>query len=136
MEIETSVKSNLKQNFSSFNQPHCRTEPIYNLKMSLSEKEQEQDHRHRFCETQQLQFFDLLDHLERNFNIFPIFGFNNTKYDRKSIKSYLLPLVVNQQDFEPLLIEKATRFVSPKFGDYHLLDKINFLGRATTLKFY
>ena len=48
-------------------------------------------------------------------------------------KSYLLPILVNEQQIELTLIKKAKQFVSFKFGDVQLLDIINFLGGATRL---
>ena len=48
------------------------------------------------------------------------------------IKSYLLPIFVNERQIEPTVIKKANQFVSFKFGDVQLLDIMNFLGRATS----
>ena len=49
------------------------------------------------------------------------------------IKSYLLPILVNERDFEPTVIKKANQVVSFKFGDSQILDIMNFLGGATSL---
>ena len=49
------------------------------------------------------------------------------------IESYLLPILVNERQFEPAVINKANQFVSFKFGDVQLLDSMNFLGGATSL---
>ena len=48
------------------------------------------------------------------------------------IKSYLLSILVNEQDIAPTVIKKANQFVSFKFGDIQLLDTMNFLGGATS----
>ena len=45
----------------------------------------------------------------------------------------MLPILVNEQDIEPTVIERANQFVSFKFGDIQLLDIINFLGGASSL---
>ena len=58
------------------------------------------------------------------------------KKDINLIKSYLLPILVNERDFEPTVIKKANQFVSFKFGDIQLLDIMNFLGGATSLDFF
>ena len=63
----------------------------------------------------------------------PVFGFTNAKYDINLIKSYLLPILVNERQIEPTVVKKADQFVSFKFGDVQLLDIVNFLGGATSL---
>ena len=62
-----------------------------------------------------------------------MFGFNSAKYDLNLIKSYLLPVLVNERDLEPTVIKRANQFVSFKFADNQLLDNMNFLGGATSL---
>ena len=62
-----------------------------------------------------------------------MFGFNSAKYDLNLIKSYLLPILVNERDIEPTVIKKANHFTSFKFGDIQLMDLMNFLGGATSL---
>ena len=74
--------------------------------------------------------------IERYCNVLPVFGFNSAKYDISLIKSYLLPILVNGQDFEPTVTKKANQFVSFKFGDIQLLDIMNFLGGATSIDFF
>ena len=64
---------------------------------------------------------------------FTCVGFNSAKYDLNLIKSYLLPILVNERDIEHNVIKKANQFASFKFGDYQLLDIMNFLGGATSL---
>ena len=49
------------------------------------------------------------------------------------IKSYLLPIFVNERDIESTVIKKANQFVSFKFGDNQLLEIMNFVGGATSL---
>ena len=79
------------------------------------------------------QLFELQDHLERYCNVLPVFGFNSATYDINLIKSYLLPILINERNMEPIVIKKANQFVSFKFGDVQLLDIMNFLGGATSL---
>ena len=79
------------------------------------------------------QLIDLQETLEHYCNVLPVFGFNSAKYDTNLIKSYLLPILVNEQDIEPTVIKKAYQFISFKFGDFQLLNIMNILGGATTL---
>ena len=71
--------------------------------------------------------------MERYCNVLPVLGFSSAKYDLNLIKSYLLPIFVNERNIEPTVIKKANQFVSFKFGDIQLLDIMNFLGGATSL---
>ena len=79
------------------------------------------------------QLIDLQESLERYCNVLPVFGFNSGKYDLNLIKSYLLPILVNQRHIGPTVIKKANQFISFKFGDIQLLDIMNFLGGTTSL---
>ena len=79
------------------------------------------------------QLLELQEHLDRYCNVLPVFGFNSAKYDINLIKSYLLPLLINERNMEPIAIKKANHFVSFKFGDVQLLDIMNFPGGATSL---
>ena len=45
----------------------------------------------------------------------------------------MLPILVNERDIEPTVIEKVNHFVSFKFGDSQLLDIMSFFGGATRL---
>ena len=79
------------------------------------------------------QLIQLQEHLDRNWNVLPVFGFNSTKYDIKLIKSYLLPIFNKERNMEPTVIRKANQFVSFEFGDVQLLNSMNLLGGATSL---
>ena len=87
----------------------------------------------QFLQIQKNQLIDLQESLEGRCNVLPVFGFNSAKYDLNLIKSYLLPILVNERDIEPTVIKKANQFISFKFGDIQLLDIMNFLGGATSL---
>ena len=96
-------------------------------------EEEENDLFTQFLQMQKNQLIDLQEHFERYCKVLPVFGFNSAKYDINLIKSYSLPIVVNERDIEPTVIKKANQFVSFKFGDIQLLDIMNFLGGATSL---
>ena len=87
----------------------------------------------QFLQIQKNQRFDLQETLERFCNVLPVFGFNSEKYDLNLIKSYLLPILVNERGIEPTVIKEANQFISFKFGDIQLLDRMNFLGGVTRL---
>ena len=76
---------------------------------------------------------DLQETLERYWNVLPVFGFNSAKYDLNLIKSYSLPIVVNERDIGPTVTKKVNQFISLKFCDIQLLDIMNFLGGAIRL---
>ena len=82
---------------------------------------------------QKNQLIELQEHLERYCHVLPVFGFNSAKYDINLIKSYLLPILINERNMEPTVIKKANQFVSFKIGDVQLLDIMNILGGATSL---
>ena len=75
----------------------------------------------------------IFKNLERYCNVLPLFGFNSAKHDLNLIKSFLLPILLNERDIEPTVIKKANQFIPFKFGDNQLLDIMNFLGGATNL---
>ena len=85
----------------------------------------------QFLQIQKNQLIDLQVSLERYCNVLPVFGFNSTKYDLNLIKSYLLPILVNERDIEPTVIKKANQFISLNFVDFQIFDIMNFLGGAT-----
>ena len=96
-------------------------------------EEEENDLSTQYLQMQKNQLIDLQEHFERYCNVLPVFGFNSAKYDINLIKSYLLPILVNERDIEPTVIKKANQFVLFKFGDIQLLDIMNLLGGATSL---
>ena len=53
------------------------------------------------------QLMDFQASFERYCNVLPVFGFNSAKCDLNLIKSYLVPILVNQRDIEPIVIKKA-----------------------------
>ena len=82
---------------------------------------------------QKSHLIGLQESLERYCNVLPVFDFNSATYDLNLIKSFLLPILVNGRDIEPLVIKKANTFISFKIGDIQLLDIMNFLGGPTSL---
>ena len=130
IEVETAIKTKLCAVLEQLNQ---RRNPVSISVDDCIVEEEEKDISTQFLQMQKNQLIDLQEHFERYCNVLPVFGFNIAKYDINLIKSYLLPILVNEQDIEPTVIKKANQFVSFKFGDIQLLDIMNFLGGATNL---
>ena len=59
-------------------------------------EEEENDLSTQFLEMQKNQLIDLQEHFERYCNVLPVFELNSAKYDSNLIKSYLLPILVNE----------------------------------------
>ena len=53
------------------------------------------------------QLIELQKHLERSCNVLPVFEFKSAKYDINLIKSYLLPILINERNMQPTVIKKA-----------------------------
>ena len=135
LEVETAVKSNLTRTLESPNEGRCRNQRVF----EFEDRCFEDDNEEKAASTQFLQMqknqqlIQLQVHLERYCNVLPVFGFNSAKYDINLIKSYLLPILINERNMEPTVIKKSNQFVSFIFGDVQLLDIMNFLGGATSL---
>ena len=128
LDIKTTIKIKLGSILDKLTQRHKRIEQA-----DLDDRDNEICASTQFLQTQKNQLIDLQESLERYCNVLPVFGFNSAKYDINLIKSYLLPILINERDIEPTVIKKANQFISFKFGDIQLLETMNFLGGATSL---
>ena len=134
IEVETAIKIKLCAILEQLNQICNRAERVSNfVNYCVVEEQEEKDLTKKFLQMQRNQLFDFQEHFERYCNLLPVFGFNSAKYDSNLIKSFLLPILVNERDIEPTVIKKVNQFVFFKFGDKQLLDIVNFLGGATSL---
>ena len=133
IEVETAIKIKLCAILEQLNQRRNQAERMSNFADDCMVEEEEKDLTTQILQMQKNQLIDLQEHFESYCNVLPVFGFNSAKYDIKLIKSYLLPILVNDRDIEPTVIKKANQFVSFKFGDIQLLDIMNFFGGATSL---
>ena len=137
LEIETAIKSKLSRTLESLNERRCRNQRGFEFEDHCFEDDnEEKDASTQFLQMQKNQLIELQEHLERYCNVLPVFGFNSAKYHVNLIKSYLLPILINERNMEPLVIKKTNQFVSFKFGDVQLLDLMNFLGGATNLDLF
>ena len=136
IEVETAIKIKLCATLEQLNQRRNRAERVSNFVDDCVVEEEEKDLSTHFLQMQKNQLIDSHEHSERYCNVLPVFGFNSAKYDTNLIKLYLLPILVNERDIEPTVINKANPFVSLKFGDIQLLDIMNFLDGTTSLDFF
>ena len=126
--IKTIVKIKLGSILEKFAQCHNRREQA-----DLEYYDNEICASTQFLQIEKNQLIDLQESLQRYCNVLPVFGFNSAKYDLNLIKSFLLPILVNERDIEPIVFMKSNQFISFKLGDIHLLDIMNFLGGETSL---
>ena len=133
IEVETAIKIKLCAILEQLNQRRNRAKRVSNFVNDCIVKEEEKDLSTQFLQMQKNQLFDLHEHFQRYCNVLPVFGFNSAKHDINLIKSFLLPILVNEQDLELTVIKKANQFVSFNFGGIQLLDLMYFLGGATSL---
>ena len=85
------------------------------------------------CKCKNNQLILLREYFERYCTVLPVSGFNSTKYEINMIESYILPIIVKEQDIKLTVNKKANEFVSFNIRDNHLLDVTAFLGGATSL---
>ena len=135
IEGETAIKIKLSSILQQLNQRHSQRERVidYDNDEYFNDTAEEKELSTQFQQMQKYQLIDLQEHFERYCNTLPVFGFNNAKYDINLIKSYLLPIFVNERQIEPTVIKKANQFVFSKFGDVQILDIMNIVGGATSL---
>ena len=87
----------------------------------------------QFLQIQKYQISDLEESLEPYCNFFICAWFQWCKISPNLIKSRLLPIPLNEQDIEPIVIKKTNLFVSFNFDDNQLLVTKSFLGGAKSL---
>ena len=132
LDIETTIKIKVGSILEKLTQSHNR-QVSARFDMSQGYCENEICASTHFLQIQKNQLIDLQESLERYCNVLPVFSFKSAKYDLNLIKSFLLPILINERDIEPTVIKQASQFISFKFGDIQLLDIINFHGGATGL---
>ena len=102
LDIKTTIKLKLGSILEKLRQRHNRREQAV-----LDDCDNETCASTQFLQIQKNQVIDLQESLERYCNVLPVFGFNSAKYDIKLIKSYLLPILVNERNIEPTVIKKS-----------------------------
>ena len=121
LEVETAIKSKLSHLMELLNERRSRREATFTFEDECYEAESEgKDVATQFLHMQKKQLIQLQEHFERFCNVLPVFGFNSGRYDINLIKKYLLPILMEVKDIEPIVIKKANQYVSFKFGDVQL----------------
>ena len=110
LDIETTKKIKLGSILEKLTQRHNRQESG-RVDMSQDDCDNGICVSTQFLQIQKNQLIDLQESLERFCNVLPVFGFNSAKYNLNSIKSYLLPILVNERDIEPTVIKKVNQFI-------------------------
>ena len=135
IEVETAIKIKLSSILEQINQRHSQREGVicFDDDEYFNDTAEEKELSTQFLRMQKNQLIDSQEHFERYCNTFSVLGFNSAKKDINLIKSYLLPILVNERQIEPPVIKKANQLVSFKYDDGQLLDIMNFLRGATSL---
>ena len=111
LEIKTAIKSKLARTLESLNERRCRNQRVFEFEdHCFGDDNEVKDASTQFLQMQKNQLIELQEHLERYCNVLPVFGFNSAKYEINLIKSYLLPILINERNREPIVIEKPTNF--------------------------
>ena len=108
LDIKSTRKIKLGSIFEKLTQRLSRRESA-RFDMSQDDCDKETCASTQFLQVQKNQKFDLQETLARRCNVLPVFVFNSAKYDLNLIKSYLLPILVNERDIEPTVIKKQTK---------------------------
>ena len=133
IEVETAIKIKLTATLEQLNHRRNRAGSLSNFVDDCIVEEDEKDFSTQFLQLQKNQLFDLQEHFERYCKVLRVFGFNSARYDISRIKSYLLPILVNEWVIEPPVIKKANQFVFFfKFEDIQFFDIMKFLDGATS----
>ena len=112
--IEKTIKNKLGSILKKFTQRHNWREHA-RFDMSQDDCDNKICVSTQFLQIQKSQLIDRKS-LEHYCNVLSVFNFNSAKYDLNLIKSYLLPILVNERDIEPTVIKKANQFISVIFG--------------------
>ena len=108
LEVETAIKCKLTRTLESLNERRCRNERVYDFEnQCLEDDSEEKEASTLLLQMQKNQLNELQEHLESYCNVLPVFGFNSAKCDINLIKSYLLPILINERNMEPTVIKKS-----------------------------
>ena len=110
LEVETAFKSKLTRNLESLNDLRCRKQRVFDFEDHYFEDDnKEKDTSTQFLQMQKNQLIELQEHLERYCNVLPVFGFISAKYDINLVKSFLVPIFINERNMEPSVIKKPNK---------------------------
>ena len=103
VEVETATMNKLSSTLEQLNQRHSQQEQVIHYENDdyFNDTSEEKQLSIHFLQMQKNHLIDLQEHYERYCNTLPVFGFNSAKYNITLIKSYLLPILVNERQIEP-----------------------------------
>ena len=105
LEVETALKSKLTRILESLHERRCRNQRVFEFEDNCFEDDnEEKDASTQFLQMQKTQLIELQEYLERYCNVLRVFGFNSAKNDINLIKSYLLAILINERNMEPIVI--------------------------------
>ena len=133
LDIETGINFRLGSILKKLTQSHNRQKQVRRFYLNQNDCKNKNYASTELLQIQKNQLNDLRQHMGRHCKVLFEFDFNSAKYDLSLIKSYLLPILVNEQDIESTVNKKTNQFISFKIVDFQLLDKMNFLGGTTRL---
>ena len=115
IEVRTAIKIKFSNVLEQLNQRHSQGERDIDFEDDeyFTDTADEKELSTQFPQMQKNQLIDLQEHFERYCNTLPVFGFNRAKYDTILIKSYLLSILVNEQQIEPTVIKKLNSLYPP-----------------------
>ena len=132
-DIETIMKIRLGSILEKFTQRQNRREQVRRFDMIQDDFENKNCASIQFLQIQKNQLFELQTQVERYWIVLIVFGCNSVKSYPNLIKSFLLPILVNERNIEPTVIQKVSQFIFFKLDVVQLLDIRNFLGGAKIL---
>ena len=99
IEVKTGIKSKLSSILEQLNQRHSQRERVIDFDDDeyFNGTAEEKELSTQFLQMQKNQLSQLQEHSERHWNTLPVFNFNSAKYDINLIKSYVLPIFVNER---------------------------------------
>ena len=109
LEVETAIKIKLERTLESLNDRRCRNQRVFEFKdWCFEDDNEEEDAKTQILQMQKKQLIELQEHLERYCTVLPVLGFSSAKYDINLIKSFLLPILINERNMEPTVIKNST----------------------------
>ena len=127
LEVETAIKSKLTRTLESLNERRCRNQRVFEIEDHCFEDDgEDKDASEQFLQTRKNQLIELQEHLERYCNVLPVFGFNSAKHDINLINYYLLPILNNEANMLPTVIEKKQALTRVSKIIIHQKLKVSF----------
>ena len=112
IEVKTAIKIKPSNILEQLNQRHRQRERVIDFDDDefFNDTAQEKQLSTQFLQMQKTQLNDLQEHFERFCNTLQVFDFNSAKYEINLIKSYLLPILVNERQIEATVIKMLISF--------------------------